>query len=682
MKTTYFRPSIHGWPFGNQWTKSIIFEEVTLDMGFCGGMCWEALKRFYGASPILRDEPMPSEGDDLYDEIWDTQKKSVPVSTLWKIYWWHASPDLDHSWSLKSLGERTTDAWPSVKSSLNNSKPVTITLIASSNDYFIHTLDETHRVVAYAYDIASNFQGGPRGADSKVTIWIYDPNFPDIDDVKLTFYLGAEDHNIRLHHNKTQHDDRYRGFFKDDKDRDYAHLDTTNVQIVNCVQTGISSRTRADYNFTFSWKCRFIPYFNILIDNESWQYNEDGLAKSQYQPTDKSNKQCYSRTGSLTVSLELPRKISTVAVKLLNDDTFYESIEVDARPAIKCYPYMRSRAFGEIPCVCDNDIEDTDLFIKDANPSDDAVEQLDTSEFRWVMNVSKGHVDTRRKDRDDLTTAHVSSIEKKRLGNVIVPILANFEERNLATPTVKSGTVQTFRNGEVITTDLDPFHDQAQKIFDGFLDNPSDFDNDTRVEFTYRSRDFYGLIVSGKAIFYGKSILYDQSTNTVNVFDPDKLARLEGIARYMVERGLIDDAINPPTPWPGPQPDPLDPVILINEFRNHKEIQGMIDQAFQSSWDNQSIWKQIWNAQSKFLEEAEIGKAIHIEGIAKKGKVLEATKHLHEKKQRDVDAVVLNIVVKRTLNKLLQDPKFNEYADAIVGRTFTRRIRGAKTPRD
>jgi len=105
MKTTYFRPSIHGWPFGNSWRKSFVFDTITLDMGFCGGMCWRALQRFYNAIPIPRGTPMPSEGDALYEEIWDAQVNSVPVSTLLKIYDWQMSPDLGH-WSnpLSSLG--------------------------------------------------------------------------------------------------------------------------------------------------------------------------------------------------------------------------------------------------------------------------------------------------------------------------------------------------------------------------------------------------------------------------------------------------------------------------------------------------------------------------------------------------------------------------------------------------
>jgi hypothetical protein len=256
-----------------------------------------------------------------------------------------------------------------------------------------------------------------------------------------------------------------------------------------------------------------------------------------------------------------------------------------------------------------------------------------------------------------LTTGYVAAIEDKSLGNVVVPILANFEERNLAAPTVKSGVVETISNGAVVQTiNLNPLSDQAQKIFDGFLNNPIDFDNDNSVEFTYQSRDAFGVVAQGQAIFYGKSILYKLSTSTVYLFDFAKLARLEAIARELVERGLIDIAIKPPRGWPGPRPDPSDPVKLIKKLRGQRQLQGMIEKAFKSSWGNRRIWKKIWDAQSEFLKHTDQGKPIHIEGKAEKGKVLKATNEIQEKQQREVDALVLNIVVQKTVRRLRRDP--------------------------
>ena len=61
-RTTFFKPSIHGWPFGNSWDWTIDFLfpqfDITLNsVGFCGGMCWTALDRFYNGVCTPRDIP-------------------------------------------------------------------------------------------------------------------------------------------------------------------------------------------------------------------------------------------------------------------------------------------------------------------------------------------------------------------------------------------------------------------------------------------------------------------------------------------------------------------------------------------------------------------------------------------------------------------------------------------------
>lgn len=227
MKATNFKPSIHGWPFGNSWTKSFLFDKITFDMGFCGGMCWKALQRFFHAIPLPRDLPQPDEGDDLFEELWDAQVDSVPFSTLKKIYEWQMSPDLCHRHRLElfsSLGSRTQRAWPKVKKSIDAFKPVTVTLIGSSNDTAPSHLADSHRVVAYAYKVTDPESGAPSGAKDKVTLKIYDPNYPNRDDVELTFYLGAKRSNIRLRHTAG---DKFHGFFKDDKKRNYRYPDGT-----------------------------------------------------------------------------------------------------------------------------------------------------------------------------------------------------------------------------------------------------------------------------------------------------------------------------------------------------------------------------------------------------------------------------------------------------------------------
>lgn len=658
MKTTYFRPSIHGWTFGNDWRRSYLFDTVDLDMGFCGGMCWRALQRFFNAIPIPRDLSKPSQGDALHEELWDAQVKSVPARTLWKIYKWQMSPNLSHrSNPLHSLGHRTQRAWPKVKKSLDASIPVTITLVAHANDANLFHLTDSHRVVAYAYEVKSTVEGdgSPGGAHSKVTIWIYDPNYENDDGVSLTFYLGAKRNRIRLSHSKGA---GYTGFFKDDIDRNYAYTDATFVRVDTCEQTGISSASRADYDFKFSWQSRIIPYFKIIINGDKWKYNTaPSQARSQHEPKNKDEKQCSSRKGSLNVRLKLPRSLSTVEVQLLGDPAYLDTVEVDAKPSLKCFPYIRERALGDAPNVCEKKLLTGDLFIKHANPSDLEVQQVDTSLFRWVTIIRDSAViDNRDPDEHDLYTARLQTVESKSLGNVSVPVFANFIENNLAPPIEKSGVVRTIKSGVLVQTDnLATLTDQAQKIFNGFVDNPADYDNDTRVEFTYQAKDKFGVVAKGKAIFFGKSILYTQGVIGIYQFDFSKLARLEMIARELIERGLIDVAIDPPRGWRGPFPDPSDPVRLLKRLRRSRQLQNMVNQKFQSLWGKRRLWKQIWTAQEELLKEVEVHEPIYIEGRSKKGKILEATKQLSDDQLRKFDTLMLNIFVNRTVNSLKRD---------------------------
>lgn len=663
MRTTYFRPSIHGWPFRNSFTYSLGFKGTTMQQGFCGGMCWTALNRFYAGVGIPRGTQSPAQGDALYNEILDEQKASLagpptaPGAKLWQIYEWQQSPDLSHQLDPHhSLGHKTQQEWPDVKLLLDSSKPVTLTLIAHSNDYNPGHLSDNHRVVAYAYEErplrdGEWVHGNRRPNIRHVTISIYDPNYPydpyrpGCDDVSLTFYTGCDDSWIHLRHSE---DDEFHGFFLDDKDRSYASADSTSVSISSCVQTGISSATEADYDLKFSWRCRFIPYFSIRVNGVDWQYNAP--AKAGYPPADLDNKQCQAMTGSETVNLKLPRALSELEVRLLGSDDYSESLEVDARPAIVCYPYVRNRGLGEAPGVCDSAIADADLFIKVAAPTPAEVQQLDISPFRWVM-IQHPRVIDNRTQRDDLTTAVVEVIRSYRLGNVAVPVLANFVEKNLAAPTQTSGVVVIRRGQTEQLTNLTTLTTQGQRIFDGFTDDPADYDNDTRVELVYRSMDRFGIVVQEQAEFYGKSILYSEIAITLHAFDPAKVARLEAAARELIEQGLIDIAIGLPHRPPRPSPDPL---VLLQRLHSHQQIQSIIDQSLGALWKDPDIWRDVWKAQSVLLKQGD--GAVAIGKPAKLGYGLKTANKLMEAEQRKYDAVIVNTFMQKAIEQVRQDP--------------------------
>lgn len=114
-----FRPSEHGWPFGNSFKYKVPILHTTIDAGFCGGMCRTALDRFYSRIPIPRNLSKPTNGDPLYNEIRKSQEDSLPASTLLRMYEWQQSPDMGHRLNPHhSLGHRTLQEWPSFEESL------------------------------------------------------------------------------------------------------------------------------------------------------------------------------------------------------------------------------------------------------------------------------------------------------------------------------------------------------------------------------------------------------------------------------------------------------------------------------------------------------------------------------------------------------------------------------------
>jgi len=652
MKTTFFKPSIHGWPFGNSWTYTVPVLGG-FSMGFCGGMCWIALKRFFHGICIPRDIQAPQQGDTLYNEIYDEQVDSLPGGTVYKIYEWQQSPDLSHIMNIHhSLGYKTQQEWVKVKDCIDQSKPVTLTLVTSSNDGNVFHLSNNHRVVAYAYDERPLYanewvHGDPdsrqRAQISVVSIQIYDPNHPNDDNVWLTFYRNAPDAWIKLKHSDGRD---VHGFFLDDRNRNYVNVDNTDVWIDECVQTGIRSANRADYNLTFSWRCRFIPYFSLQIDGINWNYNS--AERARYNPINQDDKQCQIRNGSLTLNLQVPRASFTVAVRLLGTDEYLKSLWVDAQPAIVCFPYVRNRANSDELNVCDTAINfDTDLFIKDQNPTQAIVQQLDTSPFRWITHISTRAGRITPQERDPLKRTVIQVIDKYYLGNIQVPILGNIIEKNLAVPTQTWGVVKIIRGGQTTQNNIAPLNASAQAIFNGFTNNPTDYENDTTVEFTYKSRDKFGIEVQGQTMFFGKSIIFTRFCTEYSILDPKKIAQMEAIAHKLIELGLISTVIELPQRPPPPIP------ILMPKLQSHPKIQGEINKTLKALMADQKIWKNIKLDQSRMLK-ADREEQIWFKKLAQTG--LKVTNRIQEEEQRKYDALMTNMFADLAIKKLLKDP--------------------------
>ena len=256
------------------------------------------------------------------------------------------SPKLSGHWGNphRSLGLRTLTEWKNIKKrfaspSPNNNKPVTLTLIRTSNDYDFTHLVQHHRVVVYGYEeralyVGEYVHGGTDPEIKHVKIYIYDPNHKNNDNVYLSFYTNCDDGWISLKHSEG---DRAAGFFMDDIPRAYSSDELPELQIQKIDMTEITSESRAQFDLQFRWECRVIPYFSIQIDGVDWQDNE--AVMENYLP-EGVIKQCPTKTGDMTVNLDLPRETSTVSVRFLDDEAYTASENVSVgEPTFRCSPY-------------------------------------------------------------------------------------------------------------------------------------------------------------------------------------------------------------------------------------------------------------------------------------------------------------------------------------------------------
>lgn len=656
MTRTDFRPSIHGWPFGNSFKYPIIWGLTTInDVGFCGGMCWRALHYFYHGLATPREIiKSPKPGEPFYDELRAAQEESLSASKILKIMQWQEKPDLSDRWNPRhSLGSETQDEWDGIKVILDQYRPVTLTVITSSNDGNVQHFKNNHRVVAYAYDYLS-ISGdpiAPPGATKKIVISIYDPNFPMDDEVKLSFYSQGARSKILLTHNRGK---EVHGFFLDDKDRQFIFREITAMQITDLTQTDLV-RSIAYYDLTFSWQCRVFSYFNLLIDGVDWYLNSDLCKK--YSPlkirdqdnyeVDAIHKQVPARIDSLTLPIVLQRKRTTVAIKLLdsNDFSCYQVKEIDLTPTIEYQLHVLKSPTDTNPRINDND-----LFIKNPNPTLSEIQNLDTSPSRWIKVVSRNIQSQNSFNRVGMVDPIITITKRYRLGNIKVPYLADFKVNNLVPPLIFSGDI-TINDG--IKTSFSSIV-QDQKIFDGFLNNPTDYDNDTHIDFNFNVEDSTNLKVQGSTIFFGRSIIYEETATTLSIqkLDPAKLARLEMIYDDLVERGLINLSFRLPG-WHGPFGDPK---VLKRKIQEQTQIQKIIKLNFHALLKDPILMKECYLEQISTLDEIYQGGVVNDNEETPSVNMLEVTEKHFQMEQARLDDVIIRKFVDATIVKFSKDP--------------------------
>ena len=176
-----FLPSRNGLHFANRWEPGPTIRLGIIDprlvgvgdakSGLCGGMSWFVRERFHAGQPIPGDVTAPANGSTLFKAIVRRQILSLDWMRMPLRFWRAAAMEPT------ALRRRTLEAeWPRIRAGIDAGRLVMVGLIRHHGWNPMH-LDRDHQVLAYAYET--------EGSTGPITIRLYDPNWPDRDDVAL-----------------------------------------------------------------------------------------------------------------------------------------------------------------------------------------------------------------------------------------------------------------------------------------------------------------------------------------------------------------------------------------------------------------------------------------------------------------------------------------------------------------
>jgi hypothetical protein len=156
--------------------------------GLCGGMCYVVRDRFEAGLAVPgRTEPPPA-GTPLFDEVvWRQVSSFDRLVRLPMRFWLLAAlhPERSRPWSrLLGLAPRPVltvrDEWPRIRAEIDAGRLPMLGLLrnASPNPLL---LSGQHQVMAWGYRLDGD----------ALAIKIYDPNWPNRDDVELRVVVGG-----------------------------------------------------------------------------------------------------------------------------------------------------------------------------------------------------------------------------------------------------------------------------------------------------------------------------------------------------------------------------------------------------------------------------------------------------------------------------------------------------------
>lgn len=179
-----FLPSTNGLRFANRFPPGPTLRFGPIDprwigvgdasAGLCGGMSWFVRERFEAGLPVPADGEAPTNGSPLFRALVRRQVLSLDWLRTPLRFWWMGAIGRE-----RALRRTWKVECPRIRADIDAGRLAMVGLVRHSGLNPFH-LTQSHQVLAYAYEIEGD----------AVTLHIYDPNWPGLDDVMLN--VGGE----------------------------------------------------------------------------------------------------------------------------------------------------------------------------------------------------------------------------------------------------------------------------------------------------------------------------------------------------------------------------------------------------------------------------------------------------------------------------------------------------------
>jgi hypothetical protein len=174
-----FLPTVKGLHFANRFPPGPTIRLGPLDprwigigdaaSGLCGGMAWYVRERFHANQPVPPDVDPPANGSPLFKTLVRRQVESLEWGRTPLRFWRMGMVGGD------GIGRRTREReWPRIRGVIDADRLAMIGLVRSTGRNPFN-LTRNHQVLCYGYEVS----------DGTTRLRIYDPNWPNRDDVTV-----------------------------------------------------------------------------------------------------------------------------------------------------------------------------------------------------------------------------------------------------------------------------------------------------------------------------------------------------------------------------------------------------------------------------------------------------------------------------------------------------------------